>query len=81
MALVLKGAVADFAESIKEYGAAKRILLLAFIEADMAAAPQFRVLQPVQREQRTLELTELAQRLSESVLPVSRIVKSATGSG
>jgi hypothetical protein len=26
MALVLKGAVADFAESVKEYGAAKRIL-------------------------------------------------------
>jgi hypothetical protein len=44
-------------------------LLLTFIEADVAAAPQFRVLQPVQREQGSLELAELAQCLSESVLP------------
>ena len=44
-------------------------MLFAFIQADVAAAPQFRVLQPVQREQRSLELAELAQCLSESVLP------------
>jgi len=41
MALVLKGAVADFAESVKEYGTAKRILLLALIEADVATTAQF----------------------------------------
>jgi hypothetical protein len=35
-------------------------LLFAFIEADVAAAPQFRVLQPVRREQGSLELAELA---------------------
>ena len=67
--LVLIRAVADFAEAIEEHGATERVLLLSFIEADMAAAPQFRVLQPVQREQRSLELAERAQRLSESALP------------
>ena len=50
MALVLKGAVADFAESIKECGAAKRILLLAFIEADVTTTAQFWVLQPLERK-------------------------------
>lgn len=34
MALVLIGAVADFAESVKEYGAVERILLLALVEVD-----------------------------------------------
>jgi hypothetical protein len=48
MALVLKGAVADFAEPVKEYGAAKRILLLAFIEADVTTTAQFWVLQPLE---------------------------------
>jgi hypothetical protein len=49
MALVLKGVVADFAESVKEYGAAKRILLLAFIESDVTTKAQFLVLQPLER--------------------------------
>jgi hypothetical protein len=42
--LVLIRTVADLAEAVEEYGATERVLLLAFIEADMAAAPQFRVL-------------------------------------
>ena len=54
---------------LKKDGATERILLLAFVEADVAAAPQFRVLQPVQREQRSLELSELAQRERQAVLP------------
>ena len=44
MALVLIGAVADFAEPVEEYGTAERILLLALIEADLAAATQLGVL-------------------------------------
>ena len=36
MALVLIRQVADFTETIEEYGAAKRILLLTFVEADVA---------------------------------------------
>jgi hypothetical protein len=67
--LVLIRTVADFAEPIEEHCATERVLLLAFIEADVAAAPQFWVLQPIQREQGSLELAELAQCLSESVLP------------
>jgi hypothetical protein len=50
MALVLKGAVADFSESVEEYGAAKRILLLALIEADVATTAQFWVLQLLERK-------------------------------
>jgi hypothetical protein len=37
------------------------------IEADVPAPPQFRVLQPVQREQGSLELAELAQRLRDGI--------------
>ena len=46
MALVLIGAVADFAESVEEYGAAERILLLTLVEADVATTTQLGVLQP-----------------------------------
>ena len=34
MALVLMGAVANCSESVKEYGAVERILLLALVEVD-----------------------------------------------
>ena len=46
MALVLVGAFADFAESVEEYGAAERILLLTLVEADVATTTQLGVLQP-----------------------------------
>ena len=46
MALVLIGAVADFAESVEEYGVAERILLLTLVEADVATTTQLGVLQP-----------------------------------
>ena len=48
VALILIRAVADFAESVEEHGAAKRILLLTLVETDVAATTQFRVLQPLQ---------------------------------
>src|SRR6266851_1202380 len=48
MELVLIGAVADFSEPVEEYGAAERILLLTLVEADVAAMPQFGVLQPLE---------------------------------
>ena len=38
MELVFIGAVADFSKPVEEYGAAKRILLLTLVEADVAAA-------------------------------------------
>ena len=48
MALVLIGAVADFAEPVEEYSAAERILLLTLVEADMATTAQLGVLQPLE---------------------------------
>jgi hypothetical protein len=47
VALVFIGTVADFAEAVEEYRTAKRILLLALVEADVATATQFGVLQPL----------------------------------
>jgi len=46
--MVLIGAVPDFAESVEEYGAAERILLLTLVEADAATTNQFGVLQPLE---------------------------------
>ena len=48
MALVLIGAVADFAEPVEEYGAAECILLLTLVEADVATTTQLGVLQDLQ---------------------------------
>jgi hypothetical protein len=50
VALVLIGVVADFAESVEEYGAAERILLLTLVEANVATTTQFGVLQPLERK-------------------------------
>jgi len=73
MALVLKGAVADFAESVKKHGAAKRILLLASIEADVTTTAQFwscshwmslvsrqAVMRPAHKLQRSLTATAIS---------------------
>jgi hypothetical protein len=43
MALVLIGAVADFAEPVEEYGAAESILLLTLVEVDVAPTTQLGV--------------------------------------
>ena len=43
MALVLIGAVADFAEPVEEYGAAECILLRTIVEADVATTTQLGV--------------------------------------
>ena len=48
MALVLIGAIADFAEPVEEYGAAECILLLTLVEADVATTTQLGVLQDLQ---------------------------------
>ena len=48
MALVLIGAVADFAEPVEEYGAAECILLRTLVEADVATTTQLGVLQDLQ---------------------------------
>ena len=62
MALVLIGAVANFAESLEENGAAERILLLPLVEADMATTTQLGVLQPLERKESPFQLSQFAQR-------------------
>ena len=68
MALVLVGAVADFAESVEEYGAAERILLLTLVEADVATTTQLGVLQPLERKESPFQLSQCAQRESQAIL-------------
>jgi hypothetical protein len=68
VALVLVGAVADFAESVEEYGAAERILLLTLVEADVATATQLGVLQPLERKESPFQLSQCAQRESQAIL-------------
>ena len=60
MALVLIGAVADFTESVEEYGAAERILLLTLVEADVATTTQLGVLQPLERKESPFQLSQFA---------------------
>ena len=68
MTLVLIGAVADFAESVEEYGAAERILLLTLVEADVAATAQLGVLQPLERKEGRFQLSQFAQGERQAVL-------------
>jgi hypothetical protein len=60
MALVLIGAVADFAEPVEEYSAAERILLLTLVEADVATTTQLGVLQPLERKESPFQLSQFA---------------------
>ena len=69
MALVLIGAVADFAEPVEENSAAERILLLTLVEADVAATAQLGVLQPLERKESPFQLSQFAQRERQAVLP------------
>ena len=69
MALVFIGAVKDLAEPIEKYGAAEHVLLLALIESNVAATPQFGVLKPLQREQRSFQYFEFTQRERPTILP------------
>jgi hypothetical protein len=68
VALVLVRAVADFAESVEEYGAAERILLLTLVEADVATPPPLGVLQPLERKESPFQLAQFAQRERQAVL-------------
>jgi hypothetical protein len=58
VALVFIGAIPDFAKPVEEHRSAKGILLLGLVETDMATATQFRVLQPLQREQSPFQFPE-----------------------
>lgn len=68
IALILIGTIADFPESVEEHSPPQRILLVAFIESDMAAMAQLGVLQPVEREEGALELSQFTQRMGQTIL-------------
>src|SRR5271165_2701699 len=68
VALVLIGAVADFAESVEEYGAAERILLLTLVETNVATTTQLGVLQPLERKESPFQLSQFAQGERQAIL-------------
>ena len=60
MALAFIGPIADFTEPVKAHRASQVIAQLALIQDSSHSAPQLRVEQPVEHEQRPLDSTELA---------------------
>jgi hypothetical protein len=79
VALVLIGAVADFAESVEEYGAAERIWLLTLVEADVATTTQLGVLQPLVMKIQTGSHSITLDRLAlPSVDDMNHIIGSVT---
>ncbi len=67
--LVLVGAVADLAEAVEEDGACQAVAGFALVELLTSRAPQLGVVDPVEREQRALQPSQLAQRRRHAVLP------------
>ena len=54
--LILIRTVADFTESMKEYGPRQRVARLAFVQSAGDSATQCRIAQPFEREQGALDL-------------------------
>lgn len=61
VALLLEAAVADFAQTVEEYGAGQRVARFALVQSSVDAAAQLHALQPVQDEQRAFDAPQLAQ--------------------
>src|SRR3546814_15459871 len=68
MALVLEGAVAQFAEPVEEDGAGERVAGLALVEDAAGAAPLVWIVEPVEHEQCALDPSNLAQGAGDRVL-------------
>ena len=68
VALLLKAAVADFAQPVEEHGTRERVAGFALVQPGMDAAAQLDALQPVQNEQCALNAAQLAQCHSQAVL-------------
>src|SRR3546814_6642274 len=68
MALVLEGAVAQFAEPVEEDGAGERVAGLALVEDAAGAAPLVGIVEPVEHEQCALDPSNLAQGAGDRVL-------------
>ena len=60
MLLVFVGAVSDFAEPVNEDGARQAVARLALVELAAGVAAQFRVLDPIEREQGAFQPAQLA---------------------
>ena len=58
--LVFEGAVADFAETMKEDGARQAVARLALVEFMVRIAAQLRVFDPIERKQGALQSAQLA---------------------
>ena len=72
MLLVLVGAVADLAEAMDEDSPRQAVACFALVEFPAGLTAQFRILQPVDGEQRTFQPPQLAQRRGEAVLATER---------
>ena len=70
--LVLVGSVADFAEPMDEDRAGQAVAGLALVEFLAGRAPQFGIVDPVEREQRAFQPPEFAQRGGDAVLARDR---------
>lgn len=66
--LVLKDAVAQFAEPIEEDGAGECVAGLAFVEVGIGAAMQICVIEPVEHEQGAFDPPDLAQGAGDRIL-------------
>ncbi|MDG5973458.1 hypothetical protein JAGODDHD_04228 [Sphingomonas paucimobilis] len=68
MALVLEGAVAQFAEAVEEDGAGERVAGLALVENAAGATTLVGIIEPVEHEQGAFDPTYLPQRAGDRVL-------------
>ena len=66
-ALVLKGAIANFALAMEEHRAPERVAGLAFVEAGVATLAQVGIREPLQGEQRPFDPAERAQGARQGV--------------
>ena len=60
VALIFKGAIPDFAQSVKENGSGEGVSRFPFIESHMNAATQFGVLKPLQHKEGAFEASDFA---------------------
>ncbi len=68
IALLLKAAIPNFSEPVKEHGPGERVPGLALVESGMDAAAKFDVFQPIQNEERALDAAQLTEGNRETVL-------------
>jgi hypothetical protein len=68
MALVLEGAIADFAESVETDGPSHGVVCFSLVEAGGHTASKCRISEPLQHKQGTLDSANLAESGGQTVL-------------